>query len=53
MAEALDNLYELQNTISLSSLAMSEAQNKITNSKSVTLYFLEGEEAAKPVLNTL
>ena len=38
---ALNNLYELQNSISLTSLTMSERQRELTDTKSVKLYFKE------------
>lgn len=45
--DALNNLYDLQNTISLTSLSMSAAQLELVDSKSVNLYFREHDETLK------
>ena len=47
LESSLNNLYELQNTISLSSLSMSSGQQLLTDSKSVKLYFKEHDSALK------
>lgn len=44
---ALNNLYDLQNSISLTSLSMSAKQEVLTDTKSVRLYFKEHGETLK------
>jgi hypothetical protein len=44
---ALNNLYDLQNSISLTSLAMNPNQLNLTETKSVTLYFKEYDQSLK------
>jgi hypothetical protein len=44
---ALNNLYDLQNSISLTSLSMSDNQLQLTDTKSVTLYFKEHDQSLK------
>ena len=44
---ALNNLYELQNSISLTSLSMSSKQRDLTETKSVNLYFKEHGQTLK------
>lgn len=50
ISEALNNLYSLQNSISLTSLTMSSQQNNLINNKVVSLYFMDTDLAVK-VLN--
>jgi hypothetical protein len=45
--DALNNLYDLQNTISLSSLTMSASQHKLVDTKMVNLYFRDHGETLK------
>ena len=45
IADALNNLYDLQNSISLSSLSMSDNQIQLSDSKSVNLYFMEYDQS--------
>lgn len=45
--EALNNLYNLQNTISLSSLSMSSSQEQLINTKSVDLHFMNNGKSLK------
>lgn len=44
---ALNNLYDLQNSISLTSLSMSEKQKELTDTKAVKLFFKEHGETLK------
>ena len=45
--EALNNLYDLQNKISLSSLSMSSKQQTLVDTKSVNLYFRDQDATLK------